>query len=78
MFFLGVVGLLCEQVIGWKEMTYYVTSVTLNSTHVTFTFHDLLFESETRTGTVLLYDCWPLIFTWPHLNSDVGLEEGEY
>ena len=20
----------------------------------------------------------PLTFTWPHLNSDVGLEEGEY
>ena len=27
---------------------------------------------------LILSDSIPLLFTWPHLNSDVGQEEGEY
>jgi len=31
-----------------------------------------------RDLVTLTYNLTPLTSTWPHLNSDVGLEEGEY
>ena len=47
--------------------------------HCDIIVYSLLSTRDTVHYNILLTSCrFPLTSTWPHQNSDVGLEEGEY
>jgi len=60
-------------------LTYKILNTMLLSTiYITQVRYVIILLHYFTKGHTLHYTSIPLTSTWPHLNSDVGLEEGEY
>ena len=55
----------------WRQKLFQLTEMTSAQSDATFPLTTSAFNTSV-TGTT-----FPITSTWPHLNSDVGLEEGE-